>query len=116
MKRSATIDFLAKAQKNQKLGARILAAVERGGKTTAEEVLEIAREFGFSLTRAQFEREARQDLERRFAAGEDDLAAALGKKIKPKPKPPQSSCAKGCLSWTVNWHPPVVTTTSNRKK
>ena len=107
MKASKTLQFLAKAQTDRKLGARVLAAIERGGKLTAEEVLQIAKEFGFSLTRAQFERDARQDLERRFAAGETDLAITLGKKKKPKPKPPESSCAKGCLSWTVNYHPPI---------
>ncbi len=106
MKRSKTLAFLARAQKDRKLGARVLAAVERGGKVTAEEVLQIAKEFGYSITRAGFEKEVRRDLERRFAAGEQDLALVLGKKTKPKPKPPESSCAKGCLSYTVSWHPP----------
>ncbi len=103
MKRSKTVEFLTRAQKDRKLGARVLAAIERGGKLTAEEVLQIAKEFGYSLTRAQFEKEARRDLERRFAAGERELAVVLGR----KKRPPESSCAKGCLSWTVNYHPPL---------
>jgi hypothetical protein len=113
MKRSKTLEFLAKAQKDQKIGARVLAAVERGGKVTAEEVLQIAKEFGFSLTKAEFEREVRRDMARRFAAGElEDVTEVVGigrKKPKPKPppKPPESSCASGCLSWTVSWHPPT---------
>lgn len=113
-KRSKTLEFLAKAQKNQRLGARIFAAVERGGKVTAEEILQIAKEFGYSITRAEFEREARRDLENRFAAGEEDLAVALGKKKRPRPRPPESSCAKGCLSWTVNWHPPIAAVRGRR--
>lgn len=115
MKRSKTVEFLAKAEKDPKLGQRVFAAVERGGRVTAEEVLEIAKEFGFSLTRAQFEKEALRDIERRFAAGEQDLAVPLGKKKKPKPKPPESSCAKGCLSWTVNWHPPAQAVRTRRR-
>jgi nitrogen fixation uncharacterized protein len=107
MKRSRTMEFLAKAQKDRKLGARLLAALERGGTVTAGEVLQIAKEFGYSLTRAQFEREALRDLERRFEQGETDLGIILGKGMKPRPKPPQSSCAKGCLSWTVNYHFPL---------
>lgn len=106
MPRSKTLQFLAKAQTDRKISARVLAAVERGGKVTAEEVLEIAREFGFKISRAEFERDALRDIQRRYAAGEEDLGVALAvKKPKPKPKPPLSSCAKGCLSWTVNWHP-----------
>jgi hypothetical protein len=115
MKRSKTLEFLAKAEKDPRLGRRVFAAVARGGRVTADEVLEIAREFGFSLTRAQFEKEALRDMERRFAAGEQDLAVALGKKKKPKPKPPESSCAKGCLSWTVNWHPPIEAAKTGRR-
>ena len=110
MKRSArskTLSFLARAATNKKLGARVLAAVERGGRVTAEEVLEIAREFGYSISRAEFERDVRRDVERRFAEGEQDLALVLGRTKRPRPKPPESSCAKGCLSWTVNWHPPI---------
>jgi hypothetical protein len=105
MKRSKTLEFLARAQKDRKLGARVLTAVERGGKVTAEEVLQIAKEFGYSIKRAEFEKEVLRDLERRFAAGEEHLEVVLGKKKKPKPKPPESSCAKGCVSYTVNWHP-----------
>lgn len=106
-KSSKTLEFLARAQKDKKLGARVLAAVERGGRVTAEEVLQIAKEFGYTLNRAQFEKDVRADLESRFAAGEVDLGVVLGKKKRPRPKPPESSCAKGCLSWTVNWHPPI---------
>lgn len=114
MKRSKTLAFLAKAQTNRRIGARVLAAVERGGRVTAEEVLQIAKEFGYSISRAEFEREVRRDLDRRFAAGEEQLGLVLGKTKRPRPKPPESSCAKGCLSWTVNWHPPIARSARSR--
>jgi hypothetical protein len=105
-KRSKPLEFLAQAQKNRKLSDRVFAAVERGGKVTADEVLEIAKEFGFSFTRNEFEREVKRDLARRFAAGDQSLIAMAKPKPKPKPpKPPLSSCARGCLSYTISWHP-----------
>jgi hypothetical protein len=106
-KQSQPLQFLARAQKDRKLNDRILAAVERGGKVTAEEVLQIAREFGFNFTRSEFEKAVLHDVEERFAAGatSPEAVAAKPKKPKPKPKPPESSCAKGCLSYTVSWHP-----------
>ena len=102
--RSKPLQFLAKAQKNRKLSDRVLAAVERGGKVTAEEVMQIAKEFGFKFTRKQFEREVLRDMAARFRAGDESLADVVAA-AKPKPKPPESSCAKGCLSYTKSWHP-----------
>jgi hypothetical protein len=103
MKRSSPIDFLARAREDPTLSARVLAAVERGGRVTAEEVLEIAREFGYSFSRGDFEREVKRDMARRFKAGDETLADVAGRKR--PPRPPLSSCARGCLSWTKNWHP-----------
>jgi Nif11 domain len=108
MARSKPLDFLAKAQKDSKLSARILAAVERGNMVTAEEVTQIAKEFGFSFSRAEFESAVKRDYARRFAAGETDLTDVLAK---PKPRPPMSSCARGCLSYTKSWHPKAFTQT-----
>src|SRR5690242_14521122 len=102
-KRSAPLQFLADAQTDPKLSVRVLAAVERGGKLTGEEIVQIAEEFGYSFTRREFERDVRRDMEERFKAGDESLADVAGKK-KP-PGPPESSCAKGCLSYTKSWHP-----------
>jgi hypothetical protein len=106
-KRSTTLRFLQEAQSDPKLGARVLLAVERGGRVTADEVMQIAREFGYTFTRAEFEREARRNFKERFSAGEQIVGEMAAKKKKPKPKPPQSSCAQGCLSYTVSWHPVI---------
>jgi predicted ribosomally synthesized peptide with nif11-like leader len=103
MKQSKPLQFLAKAQKDRKLRARVQAAVERGGKLTGEEVLQIAQEFGFSFTRSEFEKEVKRNLEERFAAGDESLARVAGKKKVKEPL--ESSCAKGCLSYTISWHP-----------
>jgi hypothetical protein len=101
-KKPGPMEFLAKAQEDAKLSARISAAVERGGRVTAEEVLQIAKEFGFSFTSAQFESAVKRDYAARFAAGDTSLADMMAK---PRPKPPESSCARGCLSYTKSWHP-----------
>jgi hypothetical protein len=101
--RSEPLKFLKDAQTDPKLSARVLLAVERGAKLTAEEVVEIAREFGYSFSRDDFQAAVEEDIEERFRAGESGLEPYTRKK---KPKdPPESSCASGCLSWTVSWHP-----------
>jgi hypothetical protein len=71
MKRSKPLEFLAKAQKNRKLSDRVLSAVERGGKVTGDEVLQIAREFGYKFTKAEFERDVRRSYDERFKAGDE---------------------------------------------
>jgi hypothetical protein len=105
MKQSSPIEFLDQAQKDPKLSARVLAAVERGGRVTAEEVLEIAREFGYSFSRREFERDVKRNMAERFKAGDESLADVVGRKR--PPRPPESSCARGCLSWTKNYCPPI---------
>jgi len=105
-KPSKVLEFLRKAQKDSKLNARVLKAVERGGRVTAQEVLEIAREFGFSFTKDEFEREARRDIQARFAAGDQTLASVAARPA--AGKAPESSCQKGCLSYTVNYHPELT--------
>jgi hypothetical protein len=104
MRKSKPLQFLEKAEKDPKLSARVLAAIERGGKVTAEEVIQIANEFGFSFTQKEFEKEMMRNMAERFGAGDEELAAVAAKP-KPVPKPPLSSCARGCLSWTRNYCP-----------
>jgi hypothetical protein len=100
-KSSSPLEFLQAAETDSKLGQRVLKAVERGGRTTAEEVMEIAAEFGYTFSRREFEAAARSASEAKFS----ERSAALKPKPKPKPKPPESSCAKGCLSYSVNYCP-----------
>jgi hypothetical protein len=108
--KAGPLAFLAKAQKDAKLSARVQAAVERGNMVTAEEVLQIAKEFGYTFTRREFESAVKRSMEERFAAGDQSLADVAGRR---KPKgPPESSCAKGCLSYTKSWHPRATTRTS----
>jgi Nif11 domain len=104
MKRSNPMDFLSKAQKNAKLSARVLAAVERGNLVTSEEVIQIAKEFGYSFSRQQFETAVKKAIAQQFK-GKDLSEAQIGTSARRRPKPPLSSCARGCLSYTISWHP-----------
>lgn len=104
MKRSNPLDFLSQAQKSAKLSARVLAAVERGNLVTAEEVLQIAKEFGYSFSRQQFETAVKKAIAQQFK-GKDLREAQVSTSARKRPKPPLSSCARGCLSYTVSWHP-----------
>lgn len=103
MKKSSPLEFLDAAQKNQEISDRVLAAVEKGGMVTADAVMKIAQEHGFEFSREEFERDVIQSISDRFSAGEDHLGRIIN-----ATDPPESSCAKGCVSWTVNWHPSRV--------
>jgi len=102
--KSKVMEFLDLSQKDPKLSRQVSKAVERGGMTTAEDVMRIAEAAGFSFTRDEFESEVRRNIEARYRAGEKGLAAVVNAK-----EPLESSCAKGCLSYTTSWHPSEVT-------
>ncbi|HEY7292345.1 MAG TPA: Nif11 family protein [Vicinamibacterales bacterium] len=102
MKKSAPLDFLQHAQTDAKTSAKVQAALEKGAAVTAAQVVKIARAAGFKFTRAQFERAVRKSYADRFAAGEKSLGDVVSKV---RPRPPLSSCARGCLSYTKSWHP-----------
>ena len=107
-KESTALRFLQDAESDPVLSARVLRALERGGRVTAEEIMEIAKEFGYSFSRTQFESDVRNSFKDRLAPGEQIITELARKKGKPKPKPPDSSCAKGCVSWTTNYHPVIT--------
>jgi hypothetical protein len=97
---SAPLQFLAAAQSDPELSSRVLAAVERGNLVTEDEVLKIAQDFGYSFTRDEFQNEVLRSMSERFGPG-------VQRPIDVEPEgSPESSCSKGCLSWTHNWHPP----------
>jgi len=101
-KKSTPIHFLEHAHSDAKTSAKVQAALEKGAETTAAAVLKIAKASGFTFTREQFERAVRKSYADRFAAGDTSLADM----VKPvRPRPPKSSCARGCLSYTKSWHP-----------
>lgn len=95
------IEFLKRAQEDPKISAMVQTALEKGAEVTAAEVLKIAKSYGYRFTRKQFEASVRKSYEERFAAGDWSVTDVLAK---PRRKPPESSCAKGCLSYTTNWH------------
>ena len=106
--RGGPLDFLSQAQSDKNTSAAIQAAIEKGAEITAAEVMKIAKKAGFAFTREQFERAVKRSYAQRFAAGDKSLADVVAKV---KPKPPLSSCARGCLSYTKSWHPTRFTRT-----
>ena len=101
MKQSQPLEFLKKAEKDRKLSARVTAALERGGKVTAEEILQIAEEFGYTFTKREFEREVKRAFAARYAA----IREAIGPPPGAATTPPDSACSKGCVSWSTNYCP-----------
>lgn len=100
---SGPLDFLDKSQTDQQVSDRVLAAFERGANLAADEVIKIARQLGYTFDRKQFEQEVLRSMEERFAAGERQLAYVIG-----NPQlagAPESACSRGCLSYSVNYHP-----------
>src|SRR5262245_46712575 len=98
------MDFLRHSQIDPKLSKQILEAIEKGGMVTAKEVLRIAKEAGYSFSREEFEIAVRSSIVERYRAGEHGLASVVNAN-----DPPESSCAKGCLSYTTSWHPdPII--------
>jgi len=102
-KKNDVTDFLQQSQNNRKLAGQILKAIEKGGLVTAKEVMKIAEEAGYSFSREDFEVTVRNAIVERFRAGELGLASTVNAN-----DPPESSCAKGCLSYTVSWHPDAI--------
>jgi len=107
-KSAKPLDFLAQAQADKKTSAAVQAAIEKGAMVTAAEVLKIAKKAGFEFTREQFERAVKKSYAARFAAGDKSLSDVLANV---RPRPPRSSCARGCLSYTKSWHPIAFTET-----
>ncbi len=104
-RRSGPLEFLSRAQKDPKISASVKAAVEKSYTSMADEVMRIAREAGYRFTKEEFQSEVRRSIESRFAAGDKNLADLIGTKAATAL---ESSCAKGCLSYTKSWHPDEV--------
>ena len=109
MKKSAPLEFLEHAQADARASAKVQAAIEKGAAVTTAEIMKIAKTAGFTFTREQFERAVKKSYAERFTAGDTSLADVV-KKV--RPRPPLSSCARGCLSYTKSWHPARFTETS----
>ena len=98
------IKFLDAANIDADINQKVQHAMEKGALITAEEIMKIARSAGFEFSKDEFESAVRRNMEERFASGESALANDVAAKKRPKP-PLESSCAKGCLSYTTTWHP-----------
>jgi hypothetical protein len=98
--KSQAMEFLKHSQISREISEQILEAIQKSGLATAKEVMRIAKEAGYSFTREEFETAVRSSIIERFRAGEHGLASVVNVN-----DPPESSCAKGCLSYTISWHP-----------
>ncbi len=97
---SQVSEFLKRANTDKKLIKKIYHVLEKHGKAQAEDILSLAREEGFSFTTAEFEEAVLKDVDQQFSATKETATQPAA-----KPKPPLSSCARGCLSWTRNYCP-----------
>ena len=101
--KSGPLEFLERAHSDPKLSQRVFAAIENGNKATAEEILRIARDSGYSFTQSQFEKAVTKAIAQRFASGDPVVA---GRHLVTKlDDAPESACSRGCLSYTHNYHP-----------
>lgn len=103
IKSSDPIKFLDVANIDPEINKKIMMAIEKGALITADEIIKIAQSAGFEFSKEEFESAVRKNMEERFASGEIGLADVVSNEN--RAKPPESSCAKGCLSYTKSWHP-----------
>ena len=68
MKQCEALEFLKHSQSNRELSKQILAAIEKGGLVTAQEVMRIAKKAGYSFSREEFEVTVRNSIVERFRA------------------------------------------------
>jgi predicted ribosomally synthesized peptide with nif11-like leader len=102
--KSGPLEFLEKVHSDPKLSQQVFAAIENGNKVTADEILRIARDSGYSFTQSQFEKAVTKAIAQRFASG--DPVALAGRRLVTKlSDAPESACSRGCLSYTHNYHP-----------
>jgi hypothetical protein len=100
---STPLEFLKHAQTDAKTSVMVQAAMKKGAEVTATEVLKIAKSHGYNFTRRQFEQAVKKSYAERFAAGDISVANVL---MESKRAPLESTCAAGCLSYTISYCPP----------
>lgn len=98
------LDFLKTSLEDESLGEKIHKAIERGGMLTAKAVMEIAACEGYSFSREEFQEAVLRQYREKFEAGDASFEVFFGPNA--AANPPESSCQKGCISWTYNnYHP-----------
>ena len=102
--KKSPLDFIKTSLEDQALGRKIHEAIERGGMLTANAVMEIAAREGYSFSREEFQEAVLQQYREKFEAGDTSFEVFFGPNA--AADPPESSCQKGCISWTYNnYHP-----------
>ena len=97
---SGAQEFIAKSKTDPDISSRIMEIFTTHGSAAAKEILQLATDHGFSFSQSELEETVR-----------GQTAKQMGEEAKTKvvpearPRPPMSSCARGCLSYTHSWHP-----------
>lgn len=102
IKSTNPIKFLDAANTDPEINKKVEEAMEKGALVTVDELMKIAHHAGFEFSKEEFESAVRRNMEERFASGEVGLSDVVHKERR---RPLESSCAKGCLSYTKSWHP-----------
>ena len=103
--RADVMEFLAKSKTDAKLGEKILKVFEAQGIESANQIMKIAHDEGFAFSQVEFEAGVRESIAATFSGGKQADETPEGGVERARPRPPMSTCARGCLSYTVNWHP-----------
>ena len=101
------LDFLKASLEDKALGGKVHAAIERGGMLTAKEVMEIAKREGYSFSKEEFQEAVLRQYREKFEAGDASFEVFFGPNA--PADAPESSCQKGCISWTYNNYHPSLT-------
>ncbi|WP_324755179.1 Nif11-like leader peptide family natural product precursor [Roseovarius sp. Pro17] len=96
--------FIKATLEDKALAEKVHEAIERGGMVTAKAVMEIAEREGYSFSREEFQEAVLKEYRKKFEAGDTSFEVFFGPNA--ATNAPESSCQKGCISWTYNnYHP-----------
>jgi hypothetical protein len=90
-------DFLQRTEKDENLRASIEKSVKAGSRVTFDRILDVASKAGYKFSEEDLRAVLKEKLKNRVSAGDFDLGRFASSNA------PESSCASGCLSWTITY-------------
>jgi hypothetical protein len=103
---SGVQEFIAKSKSDPKMSSRIMEIFATHGSAAAKEILQLATDHGFSFSQSELEETVRGQTAKQMG-GEAQAQNLPGERLTIS-RPPMSSCARGCLSYTHSWHPEPI--------
>jgi hypothetical protein len=103
-RQSKPLEFLANSQTDPKLSAQIMKALEKGNSVTTKQIMQIAKKAGYAFSRKAFETSVKKKFGETFAG---PVLPVSARRIVIE-EAPESACSRGCLSYSVNWHPDPI--------